>query len=228
MSERIGFDTGLRMIIEAAFSGIHTAFPAKVESFDPVLLRCELQPCLQRRYPNAEPSNLPKITDVPVLYPSSGNLTIVFPLDVGSYVLCICSERSLEQWLTAGDVVDPADSRMHDLSDAIAVPGLFPLPNVLVPPPVAGTLEIRNAAGTSILCVTDTEIQLQCGNVIPPVDYAVKYDQLKIAFDQLKSDFNTHTHSYNPGPSPAAQTVTPTVPSAADMSLAKVANVRLP
>lgn len=225
MGERVSLDTGLRLVFEAMISGLHTAFPALVESFDPVTLRCDVQPCITRKYPNnPAPAMLPKITDVPVVFPSSGNLSIVFPLDPGSYVLCMCSERSLEQWLTTGGIVDPTDTRVCDLSDAVAIPGLFPLPSALVPPPVAGTMEIRNRAGTSLICVTDTEVQIQCGNVIPPVDYAVKYDQLKIAFDSLKQSLNTHTHT----DSMSGATSVPLVPATADMSLAKVANVRLP
>ena len=31
-------------------------------------------------------------------------------------------------------------------------------------------------------------------------DFAVRFSALETAFNQLKSDFDTHTHAYNPGP----------------------------
>lgn len=219
------FDTGLREIFDLILGGVHTAFPAIVQSFDPTTLRCEIQPCLQRRYFNAPtPSNLPVVSDVPVLFPSSGEFTIVFPLEIGSYVLAVCSERALENWIVQGGVVDPGDPRRFDLSDAIAIPGLFPMPNILTPPPIPATMEIRNSTGTVILALTATELQLMCGNSIPPVDYAVKFDQLKIAFDSLKQSLNTHTHT----DSMSGTTSVPLVPATADITPAKVATVRLP
>jgi hypothetical protein len=129
-------------------------------------------------------------------------------------------------WLTSGGVVDPGVPRKFDISDAFAIPGLFPLPNVLAPPTAAGVIEIRNSAGTSIFSISQTEIGLQCGGVVPPVDYAVKFDALKIAFDSLKATVNAHVHSgVTTGPGSTSAIV---APATADMSLAKVANVRLP
>ncbi len=71
------------------------------------------------------------------------------------------------------------------------------------------------------------------------IDYAVRYNELKTAFDQFKSDYdnhimkvyNLHTHIYAPGPGQPTQTPPPApidVPSTADMSPSKVDTVRLP
>ena len=70
-------------------------------------------------------------------------------------------------------------------------------------------------------------------------DYAIKYNELKTAFDQLKSDFNNLITAYNahihPVPGvlagtvtvPSSVTVSTGTPSTADMSSSKVAKVRL-
>lgn len=47
-------------------------------------------------------------------------------------------------------------------------------------------------------------------------NHLTQYEALKVAFDQLKSDFNAHVHPSNGAP--------PTVPSTADMSGAKLNN----
>jgi len=55
-------------------------------------------------------------------------------------------------------------------------------------------------------------------------DFAVRYNALKTAFDQLKSDYNAHKH-------PTAATGPPSIPdtiSTADMSPSKVDEVKLP
>lgn len=236
MSDKIEFDTGLRLLFEALIGGVHTAFPGIVQAYNSATMRATVQPCLMKKYyQDPAPIPLPLLQDVPVLFASTGSLHIIAPPDTGSYVLVICSERSLDMWLTSGGIVDPENPRKFDISDAIAIPGLFPLPNVLAPPAVPGTIEIRNSVGTCILCITPTEIQLQCGNAIPPVDYAVKFDQLKIAFDKLKADTKTFIETiynlHNHPTAPTGPVSTPSVVgigSTADMSLAKVVNVRLP
>lgn len=67
-------------------------------------------------------------------------------------------------------------------------------------------------------------------------DFIVRFSQLESAFNTLKADLNTlistynaHTHVYSPGPSPAAPTAPTTstgTPSNADVSGAKVDNVK--
>lgn len=159
MTEQTPFDTGLRLIFEALLGGVHTAFPARVESYDAATMRAEVQPCLMRKYYDSDPSNLPKITDVPIHFFSGGGFTITVPIAAGDYVLCICSERSLEQWLTKGGIVDPLDPRKFDLTDAVAIPGLFPLPGILAPPHSTDGIEIRNATGLTMMKVLDTGIE---------------------------------------------------------------------
>ena len=86
---------------------------------------------------------------------------------------------------------------------------------------------------TARILTANTQIELN-GNT----DYAVKYNELKIAFDQLKSDFNNfvsltyglHTHPYvdTPiGPSVTSPTTSMGTPSTADMSTSKNTKVTM-
>jgi hypothetical protein len=59
-------------------------------------------------------------------------------------------------------------------------------------------------------------------------DFAVRFTDLETAFNQLKSDFNTHTHAYTPGSQPPSATAVPVPQTTADMSGAKVDEVKLP
>jgi hypothetical protein len=87
----------------------------------------DVQPLLQARYTNGAPFNLPVIMKVPVSMPNGKLYSVKYPLSVNDTGHCIFSDRSLDVWLSgSGGIVDPQDSRQHDISDAIFVPGLVP------------------------------------------------------------------------------------------------------
>lgn len=63
-------------------------------------------------------------------------------------------------------------------------------------------------------------------------DFAVAFDRLKAAFNQLQSDFDTHTHQtaiyLHPTAPPTVGPTAPPIASTADINPAKVATVKLP
>jgi hypothetical protein len=84
-----------------------------------------------------------------------------------------------------------------------------------------GNVEISHSSGTNLVLKPDGTIEIN-GNS----DFAVRYSELKSAFDELKNDFNTHTHGGVS--SGTATTFIPTPISSADMSKAKVSKVKIP
>jgi len=91
----------------------------------------------------------------------------------------------------------------------------------------SGAYTIFDSDG-NVIVKTSGEIRLNGSN-----DYAVKYNELKSAFDQLKNDFNAFITTYNTHVHPApGGTTSPTTSlgssSTADMSNAQVDSVRLP
>jgi len=59
-------------------------------------------------------------------------------------------------------------------------------------------------------------------------DFAVRFNTLKTEFDKLKADYNSHTHAYLPGPGSSIPTATPLPQTVADITGAKVDEVKLP
>lgn len=122
----------LVMAIESRLADLHTGLPAKVVSFNAPKQSCSVQPLLIRLIVDESGKNveepLPQIDNVPVRYFSAGGWSIIFPLKPGNIVYLAFAERSIDTWLEAepGASVVPEQSRKHDLSDAIAVPGLRP------------------------------------------------------------------------------------------------------
>ena len=117
--------TVLERAIWNVLASVHTAFPARVEKYDHATAKADVKPLLARRYEDAV-VEMPVVPNVPVIWPRSTLGGIGFPLQRGDGVLVVCSERSLDGWLSQGGIVAPQDLRKFDLSDAIAIPGLYP------------------------------------------------------------------------------------------------------
>lgn len=91
-----------------------------------------------------------------------------------------------------------------------------------------GEKEIYSLVGTtkkaSIKWLADGVLELN-GNE----DFAVRFNELKTAFDQLKSDFDDHTHvttaTISTGPAGA---ISPPSPSTADIDPAKIEEIKVP
>jgi phage gp45-like len=57
---------------------------------------------------------------------------------------------------------------------------------------------------------------------------AVSFEELQTQFEELKNAFNTHTHTYSPGPGSPTPSGPASPQSAADLSDAEVEEVKLP
>jgi hypothetical protein len=119
----------LQDVLESAISTmigqIHTAFPATIETYDETKALASVKPSLSRKYADGSVVDFPVIPCVPVLWPRTSRGSISFPLEKRDGVLIICSERSLDEWLSNGGIVAPEDKRRHSIIDGIAIPGLF-------------------------------------------------------------------------------------------------------
>lgn len=138
--------------------GARTATVAQVESYDAGEQRVDVKPLVKELETgdtgDLEATGIPIIRNVPVVFPGAGSYRITFPIARGDTVLLIISDRSLDKWKGQGGEVDPVDPRHHNLSDAIAIPGLRPFSASLDEPAsdaislgVEDGAEIKVAAG---------------------------------------------------------------------------------
>lgn len=114
----------LRAAGESIRADIHTAMPGRVESYDHTQQRASVKPLIKKAYRDGVEQSLPVIDRVPVVFPRAGGASLTFPVKPGDGVLLVFAERSMEQWLGRGGEQAPGDPRKHDLTDAIAIPGL--------------------------------------------------------------------------------------------------------
>lgn len=165
--------------VERRLRNVNTAIPGRVESYDATTQKANVQPLIKQAYTDESgyrvAEDLPVIPGVPVVFPGSGAYTITFPVAKGDTVLLIFSQASLDKWRKSGGKVDPGDDSHHDLSDAIAIPGLRPFN--------AATKDVAPAA----MVLGASEIRLGSKDALDPV-------VLKSELAALRTLFNSHTH----------------------------------
>ncbi len=112
------------------FNALHVALPARVESYDAATQTIFAKPLIRGLFTEEDGSlsqdSLPVIPNVPVVFPGAGGFRLTFPIAVGDNVLLVFADRSIDAFQSGGGETAPADLRKHNLSDAIAIPGLHP------------------------------------------------------------------------------------------------------
>lgn len=108
---------------------INTSIPCVVSKVHKNYVDIELN--ILRKFSDAIQDSL-IVYDVPVIYPGAGNYSITFPIKPGDTGLALFSQRSIDAWLD-GKTTIPNNIRLHDMSDALFLPGLRPLSYTSIP-----------------------------------------------------------------------------------------------
>lgn len=122
---QVEFSEALRVFFWAMMSDIHTCLPGKIDSYDYKKRKANVKPLIKKKLINGDAEELPVISNVPVIIPGTQDVGFSFPVNSGDFCLLLFSERALEKWLSSGGVTEPGDARKFDLTDALAIPGLF-------------------------------------------------------------------------------------------------------
>lgn len=125
MTERNSLVAAIETTVLTLLTSVHTSLPGRIETYDFSKQRATVKPLIKKKFLDETILELPILTNVPVVFPRTKQSGITFPLERGDGVLLIFSERSLERWKASGREVEPGDPRKFDLSDGIAIPGLF-------------------------------------------------------------------------------------------------------
>ena len=118
----------LDLAISGAMDEVRVALPGRVTAYNSSTQRVDVQPLVKDGFEaedgTRQTTRLPVIPDVPVVFPGSGAFRVTFPISVGDNILLVFSSSSIARWKASGGEVDPGDDRHHQLSDAVAIPGL--------------------------------------------------------------------------------------------------------
>lgn len=184
----------LRAALDNRLLGVHTALPARVESYDAVSQKINAKPLVRSLTPTADGGEInesvPIITDVPVVFPRAGGFFISLPVQEGDHVLLIFNERSVDKFIAGdGSEVDPIDPRDHDLSDAVALVGFYPFSKSLADA-ISANLVLGKEAGTQVH-IKDGEIDLGSENA---ADFVAQAAKVLTELTAIVNGFNSHAH----------------------------------
>lgn len=127
----------LKQAMESHAAEFKVAVPAEVIKRNGNKL--DVRPYFKRKYEDGTTERAPIIYNVPIAFYRADQAFMAMPIVKGCKVLLFFSDRSLEEWLSNGKEVSPADTRFHDISDAIAYPGLYPFNDTV---PIHNTKDI--------------------------------------------------------------------------------------
>ena len=119
--------------IGEALSNLHTATIAKVTAVQEKTI--SVQPVINRVI-DGRSIQLPEFTKVPPVFMQGGGSYTAHPITVGDYCLLILTERCFDRWYDGADFQSPAEFRMHDYSDGLAIVGVNPLASAITIPSV--------------------------------------------------------------------------------------------
>lgn len=174
--------TAIRSRVERRDRQAQTAFPAKVIGWKQATGVVELEPQFVETWVNRDGTResevgIATITNVPVCYPRSGDWSITFPIEPGSFGLVICTKYSLDQWRQQGDRIDPGDLRRFTMSGATFHPvNLHPDSSAL------------SNVNTSFMILSQ-------GGTVDFVALKKDVDDIKTMIDQIKTQYNSHSHT---------------------------------
>ena len=147
------YDDTIALIAQSVRATIYTALPGRVVSYDPATQTATVQPLYKAKF-NGEPMQMPELLSVPVVMPRGGGYAISFPIKPGDGVQLMFQSRNSDLWYNEGGEQEGFTARMHDLSDAVAMPGLEPSPRALSDYN-ADSFELRSEDGTTKIEITD-------------------------------------------------------------------------
>jgi hypothetical protein len=137
--------------VRAALVNLHTSMPGIIKSYNATKQTAEVQPAIKRIVVvdgEVQKMRLPVCLDVPVCM--FGN-ALTAPIVAGDDCLLLFAERCFDRWYASGGVQDPADFRMHDLSDGFAIVGFNSQPAKLTSVPSSA----RATEPTALLLVQE-------------------------------------------------------------------------
>lgn len=126
MPNPVSLNDAVKAVVGYRLNNLHMAMPAAIISYDYNVQKASVQPLLNKVWTDGTITPYPILENIPVVFPRAGGGGITFPVIEGDTCLLLFIERSIDLWKTIGGQVSPNDSRKFDLSDAVAIMGLFP------------------------------------------------------------------------------------------------------
>lgn len=149
-------------------NNLRVSIPGIIQEFDSATQTATVQIALRERIRNNDLSvawrAISPLLDVPVMFPRAGNFVITFPVQSGDECLVVFADMCIDAWFSNAGVQNQIEKRRHDLSDGIAILGLWSQPNKLSS--ISGnSLQIKTLDGSTMIEVKEDTINLNANKV---------------------------------------------------------------
>lgn len=155
-------------IMKNVRNNLRVALPGIIQSFNRIEQTVTVQPVLREEIIKPDQSTqvvqLPLLLDVPIYMPRAGDCILTMPIKQGDECLVIFSDMCIDAWWTYGGIQNQIEKRRHDLSDAIALTGIWSQPNRINGYSTDAT-ELRTLSGKTKISLKEDEIDLQAENI---------------------------------------------------------------
>lgn len=144
-----------------AAGNIHTAVPGTIVSYDPAKGVATVKPTMKYTTKGGNAVDYPQISGVPVVFQQhmGQKATVAFPVKPGDGCLLVISEQSLDYFMYGQET---GTNLKFDLTNAVAIPGLFAKANTVVAEACNEDAIIVDVSGTRIKVKSDGLIQADC------------------------------------------------------------------
>lgn len=135
----------------------NTCLIGRVENFDPVKMKADVQPLVL----DEKGEQLPMLVDVPVQLFRAGGFIIRPPYTKGDLVYVACAQHDIDDVIMTGRVSNQANTRQHDLTDAVVIGGLHPFSEDLPAAHSEDMLIATESMSAKIVITKDGSINLE-------------------------------------------------------------------
>lgn len=185
----------MRVAMDGQQAGMWTALPATVTAYDAAKMTISAQPVVKAKQQAKDGTvsdvTMPLCVDVPVSFPKGGGYAMTFPIAVGDEVLLVFASRCIDGWWQQGGTQPQLDQRMHDLSDAIAIPGPWSQKTKLSGVSTSA-VQIRSSDGSTVITLASGAVTINATTITLNGNVQINGTTLK---HNAKNVGDTHTHS---------------------------------
>lgn len=120
------FTDAFNKFIRSKLDKVHTILPGKIEQYyGHTQRKARVKPFVKPRNINNEIIDIDPIDNVPVIFPSTKNFNMLFPINKGDGVLLLFAEAGIGNFLNSTSIQEADDLNKFSLDDCIAIPGLW-------------------------------------------------------------------------------------------------------
>lgn len=149
-------------------SDLRVAMPGIIQSFNSEEQTVTVQPALRENVIQSDYSKewtqLPLLLDVPIVIPRAGDFVLTMVPKQGDECLIIFGDMCYDAWWSYGGIQNQIEARRHDLSDAMAILGVYSQPNIISNYSTTSA-QLRSIEGNTIIDIKDSAISIKSPSI---------------------------------------------------------------